>query len=65
MNTPFANKLYSGTDKEEEVDLNDYQSITEARYRMGEFITNVYNLKRPHLALGYLTPMEFQKQNLD
>ena len=44
--------------------LNDYQSITEARDRIGHFITDVYNLKRPHSALGYLTPMEFQRQNL-
>ena len=50
--------------KEEEVDINDYQSITEARDRIGHFITDVYNQKRPHSALGYLTPMEFQKQTL-
>ena len=51
--------------KEEEVHLNVYKSLTEARDRIGDFITNVYHLKRPHSALGYLTPMEFQKQNLD
>ncbi|RKU18747.1 hypothetical protein C6503_08825 [Candidatus Poribacteria bacterium] len=50
--------------KEEEVHLNDYQSITEARDRIGDFITNVYNQKRPHSALGYLTPIEFQRQTL-
>ena len=60
----YAERLIR-TLKEEEVHLNDYQSIAEARDRIGEFITNVYNLKRPHSALGYLTPMEFQKQNLD
>ena len=60
----YAERLIR-TLKEEEVDINDYQSITEARDRIGDFITNVYNLKRPHSALGYLTPMEFQrKQNL-
>ena len=47
--------------KEEEVHLNDYEDITEARQRIGQFITDVYNLKRPHSALGYLTPMEFQQ----
>ena len=48
--------------KEEEVCLNDYQSITETRDRIGHFITQVYHQKRPHAALGYLTPMEFQQQ---
>ena len=30
----------------------------------GQFITQVYHQKRPHSALGYLTPVEFQQQNL-
>ena len=59
----YAERLIR-TLKEEEVDINDYQSITEARDRIGHFITNVYNQKRPHSALGYLTPMEFQIQIL-
>ncbi len=59
----YAERLIR-TLKEEEVDINDYQSITEARDRIGHFITNVYNQKRPHSALGYLTPIEFQRQNL-
>ena len=57
----YAERLIR-TLKEEEVHINDYQSITEARDRIGHFITHVYNLKRPHSALGYLTPMEFQQQ---
>ncbi len=57
----YAERLIR-TLKEEEVHLNDYQSITEARDRIGHFITQVYNQKRPHSALGYLTPMEFQQQ---
>ena len=57
----YAERLIR-TLKEEEVDINDYQSITEARDRIGDFITNVYHLKRPHAALGYLTPMEFQRK---
>ena len=59
----YAQRLIR-TLKAEEVHLNDYQSITEARDRIGQFITDVYHLKRPHSALGYLTPMEFQRQNL-
>ena len=48
--------------KEEEVYLNDYQDITEARQRIGQFIEQVYHQKRPHSALGYLTPLEFQRK---
>ena len=57
----YAERLIR-TLKEEEVHLNDYQSITEARDRIGHFITQVYHQKRPHSALGYLTPIEFQQQ---
>ena len=59
----YAERLIR-TLKEEEVNINDYQSITEARDRIGHFITQVYHQKRPHSALGYLTPMEFQQQTL-
>ena len=54
----YAERLIR-TLKEEEVDINDYENITEARDRIGHFLTHVYNLKRPHSALGYLMPMEF------
>ena len=57
----YAERLIR-TLKEEEVHLNDYQNITEARERIGHFITQVYHLKRPHSALGYLTPVEFSQQ---
>ena len=50
--------------KEEEVHLNDYQNIHEAREHIGHFIRHVYNQKRPHSALGDLTPMEFQRKTL-
>ena len=59
----YAERLIR-TLKEEEVHLNDYESITEARDRIGHFITQVYHQKRPHSALGYLTPLEFQRKNL-
>ena len=57
----YAERLIR-TLKEEEVCLNDYRSITEARDRIGHFITQVYHQKRPHSALGYLTPLEFQRK---
>ena len=59
----YAERLIR-TLKEEEVYLNDYQDIYEAREGIGRFITQVYHLKRPHAALGYLTPFEFEQQNL-
>ena len=55
----YAERLIR-TLKEEEVHLNDYDTITQARARIG----HLYHLKRPHAALGYLTPMEFQQKNL-
>ena len=57
----YAERLIR-TLKEEEVHLNDYQDITEARQSIGHFLTHVYNHKRLHSALGYLTPAEFERQ---
>ena len=59
----YAERLIR-TLKEEEIHLNAYEDIYEARERIGHFITQVYNEKRPHSALGYLTPLEFQRKNL-
>ena len=59
----YAERLIR-TLKEEEVHLNAYEDIHEARARIGQFITQVYHQKRPHSALGYLTPIEFQRKNL-
>ena len=59
----YAERLIR-TLKEEEVYLNDYENIHEARERIDHFIKQVYHQKRPHSALGYLTPAEFERQNL-
>ena len=59
----YAERLIR-TLKEEEVYLNDYHDIHEARDHIGHFITQVYHQKRPHSALRYLTPVEFSQQNL-
>ena len=55
----FAERLVR-TIKEEEVDLSDYRDFAEARSQIGHFIDAVYNLKRIHSSLGYLTPQEFE-----
>ena len=48
--------------KEEEVYLSEYHSLADARAQIGHFIDEVYQHKRIHSALGYLTPAEFEAQ---
>ena len=46
----------------EGVDLSEYEDFADARRNLGRFLDDVYNTKRIHSALGYLTPAEFQQQ---
>jgi transposase InsO family protein len=55
----FAERVIR-TIKEEEVDLSDYHDYTDAGQQIEKFLEDVYNKKRIHSALGYLTPMEFE-----
>lgn len=55
----FAERLVR-TIKEEEVDLSDYRDFDDARRNLGRFLDDVYNRKRIHSKLGYLTPREFE-----
>jgi len=48
------------TIKEEEVDLSEYRDFVDAQEQIGRFIERVYNQKRIHSSLGYLTPAEFE-----
>jgi putative transposase len=48
------------TFKYEEVYLNDYQTIDDVIERVPYFLEQVYNAKRLHSSLGYLTPNEFE-----
>ena len=50
------------TIKEEEVYLNDYRDLADAREQIGRFIDDVYLSKRIHSSLEYLTPAEFEAQ---
>jgi len=58
---PYAERVIR-TIKEEEVYLNDYRDLREAQENLGYFIEAVYQTKRIHSALGYLTPSEFEAQ---
>jgi putative transposase len=57
----YAERLVR-TIKEEEVDLSDYQNFADARRQICRFLDDVYNVKRIHSSLGYLTPREFEDQ---
>ena len=46
--------------KQEEVYLKQYQTFEEASSNSGQFIDEVYNLKRVHSSLGYVPPVEFE-----
>ncbi len=50
------------TSKEEEVDLSKYHDFADAQRQIRRFLDAVYNSKRIHSALGYLTPLEFEQQ---
>jgi putative transposase len=57
----YAERLMR-TIKEEEVDLSDYKDYTDALQQLGRFLDEVYEHKRIHSSLGYLTPAEFEDQ---
>jgi putative transposase len=47
--------------KYEEVYRTEYRDLSEARASIGTFLEKVYNQKRLHSALGYLSPAEFER----
>jgi putative transposase len=57
----YAERLMR-TIKEEEVTLHEYASFREAYQHLGRFLDEVYQHKRIHSALGYLTPAEVETE---
>ena len=47
--------------KTEEVDCNEYATLAEAQSEIGGFIETVYNRKRLHSALAYVSPVAFEQ----
>ena len=57
----YAERLMR-TIKEEEVELTEYEDFGDALRQFGRFLDEVYDPKRIHSSLGYLTPSEFEQQ---
>ena len=56
-----AAESFMKTLKYEEVYLWDYHSLEDVKHRVPYFLQQVYNQKRLHSALGYVTPEEFEQ----
>ena len=59
-----AAESFMKTLKYEEIYLWDYQSLEDVKQRVPYFLQEVYNQKRLHSALGYVTPEEFEQTEL-
>ncbi len=62
---PYDNawaESFMKTLKVEEVYLHKFETILDVLNRIPEFIEDVYNKKRIHSSLGYVTPEEFELQ---
>jgi putative transposase len=61
---PYDNakaESFMKTLKYEEVYRTEYSDFNDAQRRIGRFIESVYNRDRLHSALGYSTPVEFER----
>lgn len=61
---PYDNALVESfwkTLKAEQIYRDEYRSLEEARQNIAKFIERIYNERRLHSALGYRTPVEFER----
>jgi putative transposase len=64
---PYDNAFaesFMKTLKYEEVYLQEYENLQEAKASIERFLEDVYNQKRLHSSLGYLPPAEFERHLL-
>ena len=47
--------------REEELSLTEYKDFADAFRQIGKFIKDVYNRRRIHSSLGYMTPYEYEQ----
>lgn len=57
-------ETFFSTLKKELVYLTDFETREQARTEIFEFIEVFYNRQRLHSSLGYLSPIEFEKNNM-
>jgi putative transposase len=50
------------TIKEEHMALTEYEGYTDAYQQLSRFLDDMYQHKRIYAALGYVTPIEFERQ---
>ena len=60
---PFIER-FIGTLKAECLNRYMFDGVAEAQMILDHFVAD-YNCRRPHSALGYLTPMEYRQQHRD
>jgi transposase InsO family protein len=61
---PYDNaqaESFMKTLKHEEVLVNEYATLAEARASVGDFLDRIYNRERLHSALGYRPPAEYEQ----
>jgi putative transposase len=56
-----ACESFMKTLKHEEVHRTEYRNLAEARARIGRFLESIYNDRRMHSSLSYLSPSEFER----